>query len=350
MKRQLGTSILLFLFLVTIFTLSSCGYGRGARSGSGSGAGNGFDEGFGGSGDNDNIFGSGSGNGTSWGAGQGGSQNSGPLGDVTRSFLSQEDLQRGNTFLNLPFMFKFDGPRAIYTLNCNRYTVRLTNILGVPTPARDEAIEATLSDDGSGVNVGGFFSDAQCRSGTGSVTFNPGETEKTVYYMAGTARTAVLMADGRYHGYPMLGRYRITIATNPDHRTELGINFEDWIDWDYNDSVICLKNSTLWVDGTTIKSFANQTLTFTIQGISACDNAINLKVIDSSGKVTQNVTLQSTKSYPSVNLNFTYGSRLEIAFYAQGSCTFGRWISQHEQRVRVANRCRTSSDEGQLWR
>lgn len=299
--------------------------------------------------------------------GQGTGGYSGALGDITFNYLNSNNAS--NYPSQLPYRFRFRGPTNILTIECIPYDLDILNSFGqtVGVPS-GKSLSVNLSDDGgsagtSGISMGAFFTDASCKAPAGSVTFAASQSTKRVYYMNATATPSgfarVLTADASYEGNTIIGRFAVKIANNPKFANKVGINFEDWHDYDYNDSVVCLPG-TVYYDGSVIRSYGNQTIDFQIfdtTSTSACRHSITVTVTDVD-ILTNARTIRSRIFVPddhsagkSYSIAFSFNSILEVSFYTYpGSIcseTEGRNYAIGTKEVRVENVCRDRSGEGQ---
>jgi hypothetical protein len=94
----------------------------------------------------------------------------------------------------------------------------------------------------------------------------------------------------------------------------VGIGFEDWTDWDFNDIYVCFTGK-FKVDGRSIVSTEEQTIQATWGNISAKTHFMTIKIVDSQGQETYSQGFQGTRRKSPIGtipLTFKKGSKLHV--------------------------------------
>ncbi len=154
-------------------------------------------------------------------------------------------------------------------------------------------------------------------------TFTPQRTETFVGKVTGPAGSAYC---------------RLAVTVDP---VTVGVNFEDWSDWDLNDANLCM-SGYFKTSGNTILSTEHQTVRAGITKRSACDEYMSVQVYDASGAITQSFAFRASEQ-PVLDLVFEPGSRLDMHWSPVGSCSrIGPQDLTSSPRVQVNNFCRTT--------
>ena len=125
--------------------------------------------------------------------------------------------------------------------------------------------------------------------------------------------------------------------------TKVGINFEDSVDMDYNDAVLCFVGN-FKIDGSNVVSYQKQTVTARTSSISACQHRIDVKIINTDG--TTYTTSYKSNETNSIALPFDIQSRLEVTMTVISGGCMTTPVSMHSTTNAIvdANECRTTGN------
>lgn len=125
----------------------------------------------------------------------------------------------------------------------------------------------------------------------------------------------------------------------------VGINYEDWSDWDYNDSVVCA-TGYLQVNGKQIVSHAFQSVLLRMSSRSACDHRVLVRVYDQWNNVRRSIHYTSAAwNGSSISVDLEPSWRIDSRFTPLGGCASTGVAEQATSaRVVVGNYCNTAGN------
>lgn len=112
----------------------------------------------------------------------------------------------------------------------------------------------------------------------------------------------------------------------------VGVNFEDYTDFDYNDAVLCFEGA-FKVDDTDVVSYKEQTVAATTFSASGCRHQVDVKILHADG--TKSSFSYRSNSGETLQLPFKIKSRLEVTMTTvEGSCSRTP-VSMHDKQYAI---------------
>ena len=205
----------------------------------------------------------------------------------------------------------------------------------VAAPVTSTSAKPTSADGtANGGQVGTTAADGSAADGSAAGGSAAGGVTTTPPYVApanyppGTPQSNVLTEDGG------------TLSIPGTKALKVGVNFEDYTDFDFNDSVLCF-NGDFKVSGSKVTSYKKQTINAAVLTNSDCGHNIRVRVIESNGVVSQNFVYNDTTTH-AATLNFNVGSVLDVTMYsfANSICVPTVAIADPSRVIVAANQCR----------
>jgi hypothetical protein len=181
--------------------------------------------------------------------------------------------------------------------------------------AASEAVSGAAGSTAGGTTGAGSTAGGTTGAGSTAPTYTP-----PAGYPAGTPKSDVLVEDGG------------TLSLPGTKAIKVGVNFEDYTDMDYNDSVLCFTGD-FKIQNRKVISYKKQVIKAAIYSNSACTHTLQVQIIHANG-VTTSATYNDHTT-PNVNLNFDVGSQLFVTMRSiSGGCT-GTYNMDHPNMVQV---------------
>jgi len=228
-----------------------------------------------------------------------------------------------------------DATNPLVRATCSG-TISLSGVYTPPSACQLVANRYSVSPGGSVTFTLSTTSGSAFAGAIDGVSVSPFGGTRTITFSS--SRT-VFAAVGGYNGTSYCEAY-ITVTQD-----QVGINFEDFVDSDYNDAVLCM-TGFLQVLGKQIVSHAAQTIYARRTRISACDSNVLLRIYNGSGGLEQTIAYTSSLvNGSSIAINLQSGWKIDSRFTPLGTCAAtGAQEQQSSSRIAVGNYCNVTGN------